>query len=64
MTKVGQGTLLQQAEQAFDEVLQKALDECKGLMAAVTKFFNSQDAPRAISQLEVHHILWGFPSYM
>ena len=64
MTKTGKGTLLGQAEQAFDDALGRALENGKGVMAAVVRFFNQQVAPRAISQLEVHHILWGFPPYL
>lgn len=64
MTKVGKGTLLAQAEECFDEMLAKAAGEGKGIGTAIAKFFNMQVAPRAISQLEVHHILWHFPPYL
>ena len=64
MTKTGQGSLLGQAEQAFDEVLAAAVDSGKGVVSAMVGFFNRQVAPRAISQLEVHHHLWKFPASM
>ena len=64
MTKTGKGTLFSQAEEDFDEALQAASEQGKGVMAAVAKFFNKQVAPRAISQLEVHHILWRFPPFI
>ena len=64
MTKTGKGTLLGQAEETFDEALAKAAEEGKGVMSAVAEFFNKQVAPRAISQLEVHHILWTFQPYL
>ena len=64
MTKAGKGTIISQAEQAFDDILAGAIADNKGVGSALARFFNTQVAPKAISQLEVHHILWGFPPYL
>ena len=42
MTKAGSGSLLAQADKAFDEAFAKACEEGKGIISAVTRFFNKQ----------------------
>ncbi len=63
-TGAATGTPMQMAERAFDDALEKAQTAGKGALSAVAKFYNSQVAPGLISQLEVSHYLWDFPSFL